>query len=311
MNQIMLLAFTILIIFVIYEQLRKNEELKQQYLDTPEEIIIEDKITIKTEPDQFKQVISADTDTNSEKLDDKIYPPKSTTLLEKLSKLKDNIITNFNETKQVDDKPLTIIKSKQVISQNDTDQGVTDNYMDKVKSDIISPNPEGSTEYYFVDEDSSNAWTEINVSQHPTYHTSSIRSELTNTGAFFDNRGLYHDKTSPYSENNLPDRCLVNENNQVLCDYNNKLYIIPPKLIQNPEDNPLLNSINNEGIYNKVKTDTSQVTNLNNNSYRTWEYENEKDFNGGVFFNSIKASESSNESYLSLNSFKDKKTYSF
>ena len=115
-----------------------------------------------------------------------------------------------------------------------------------LKHDIISPNPENTTELRFVDEDNKGAWSSINVSQHPKYYTSNFTNELTNVGAFFKNN-QFNDNTSAYSKNNLPDRCLVNDNHEIICNFNNKLQNIPPQLIE--DDNQFINQLGNENIY--------------------------------------------------------------
>ena len=167
-----------------------------------------------------------------------------------------------------------------------------------LKHDIISPNPENTTELRFVDEDNKGAWSSINVSQHPKYYTSNFTNELTNVGAFFKNN-QFNDNTSAYSKDNLPDRCSFNGNNEIICNFNNKLQNIPPQLIN--DDNQLINQLGNENIYKG--TTNSNISSILGNEYQTWDYENEKLMNGGKYFENVYGSSKlgSNEGYLKLN----------
>ena len=92
---------------------------------------------------------------------------------------------------KVKDEPLLIVRNKmnQVLKP------------EIVKEDTLSPNPIGTTEYKFIDENPKFAWSDINVSQHPEYYKSNFTDELTNTGGFFDNDddNSYHDRTSSRS----------------------------------------------------------------------------------------------------------------
>ena len=54
---------------------------------------------------------------------------------------------------------------------------------------------------------------------------------------FFNKDNFFHDKTSPYSKDTLPDRCKRERNGEVLCNYNNRLQLIHPTLIQVKENN--------------------------------------------------------------------------
>ena len=57
-----------------------------------------------------------------------------------------------------------------------------------LKKDFISPNPEGSTEFRFVEENPKTAWSTVNVSQHPEYYTSNFEDEKVDEvdGVVFD-----------------------------------------------------------------------------------------------------------------------------
>lgn len=175
------------------------------------------------------------------------------------------------------------------------------------KKDFISPNPEESTEYRFIDENMKTAWSEVDVSQHPKYYTSDMKDEKINIGGFFNNDQFFHDNTSPNSNTTLPERCSRNTKNEVVCDYNNRLQLIPPKLITNSETNPVLNSIGGDSFYKTI--DSGNVGNISGNNYQVWEYENEKSINGGKYFQDVYGSNASNESYMEIGSVKP--NYSF
>lgn len=178
-----------------------------------------------------------------------------------------------------------------------------------IKTDIVSPNPIGNTEYRFFDEDPNKPYSEINVSQHPSYYKSTFQNELTKTGDFFDENQMFNDKTSPYSKTILPDRCFLDNNNNVLCNYNDKLQIIPPKLISEP-NNKVIQSIG-QGKGDIFKTiEGKNVELINGGFYQSWKYDDEKLINGGGFFNGIKASDpDSNENYLLLENIENKPNY--
>ena len=120
---------------------------------------------------------------------------------------------------------------------------------------------------------------------------------------------MYNDKTSPYSKTILPDRCYLDNNSEVICNYNNRLQNIPPSLIMD-KNNKVIQSIGQGkgDIYKSIEG--KNVDQVNNNYYQSWDYVDDKTINGGDFFNGIKASESSNEQYLSLDSINMKKNYS-
>ena len=201
--------------------------------------------------------------------------PESSLIQTKLSELQNN--PPMEKVKQVPSNPIQVLRSNQLLNIDKQDYTLDKNY---IRNDIIAPNPMGSTEYQFVDEDSSKAWTEINVSQHPEHHTSAIKSSMTNVGAFFTENKMFSDKTSPYSENTLPDRCIITEDKQILCDYNNKLYNIPPRIVDS-EENKILDTTD---IRKLKREDKERI---------------EKTLNGGSFFNDVNPSEDKNEEFLS------------
>jgi len=177
-----------------------------------------------------------------------------------------------------------------------------------LKEDIISPNPIDSTEYRFVDENPKIAWSKINVSQHPSYYTSNFENELTNTGEFFNENMIFNDRTSPYSSTILPDRCYLDKDNQILCDYNNKLQNIPPKLISD-SNNKVIKSIGQGkgDIFKSVYG--SNIKEINGDYYQSWDYDNEKIINGGSFYDGVLPSENNNENNLLLENIDIKSNY--
>ena len=151
---------------------------------------------------------------------------------------------------------------------------------------------------------------EKNISHHPSYHTSMIGDELTQSGGFFGANNEFHDQTSPSSETHLPDRCFMTEDNKVLCKFNDSLHNIPPKLIENSQENKLLKSIGQgEGdIFKPVSS--ANVSSVNDEQYQVWEYDNEKITNGGEFYENVSPSSGSTSNYLSLDNL-PKGSYSF
>ena len=212
--------------------------------------------------------------------------PQTTTVSKRLSKEENPLPTIENTV--VNEKPLQVIRnlSEPIIPKPEY-----------LKEDIISPNPIDSTEYRFVEENQDNAWSEIDVSQHPSYHKSNFNSELTNPGGFFKYDNEFNDKTSPKSENHLPDRCFIDNNSNIVCEFNDKIQNIPPKLITNGNENKVLNSI---GDIERKEIHSKAISSLQGNSYDTFYYDNEKTINGGGFFGDVLASSSSNESPLAL-----------
>ncbi len=223
-------------------------------------------------------------------------------------KVKDTIM-KINEVSPLkiklgeEQQPVTVIT-------NNYDQVInTKKFEDKKERSGIVPNPEGTTEFRFVDEDPKTAWSTVNVSQHPQHHTSNFEGEKIDTSGFFNQDQFFYDNTSPHSQTNLPDRCTVDANNNVLCNYNDRLQIIPPKLITDAENNLVLNSIG-QGKGDIFKTiDSTNVNEISGNNYQVWNYDNEKMINGGNYFGNVFASADSNETFMALSDMK--KNYSF
>lgn len=175
------------------------------------------------------------------------------------------------------------------------------------KKDYISPNPEDTTEFRFVDENMKTAWSTVNVSQHPKYYTSDVEDEKLDIGGFFNKDNFFNDNTSPNSTTTIPERCKQNQFGEVFCDYNNRLELVPPKLIQDAETSPVLNSIGSKRIYDNIDSTTMKV--INGNPYQVWEYEKEKTINGGKYFGEVYGSSNTNENFLEIKDIKS--NYSF
>jgi len=218
---------------------------------------------------------------------------------EQLSKLKPLNSLFIQNNKKIDESEVNIIRSNNV----DNDKNPIYYKPEFYKKDFISPNPIGSTEYNFAefnDDKTSYAWTNNNVSQHPSFYRSEIENERTNVGEFFDVNNKYNDKTSVYSTNNLPDRCFLDKDDLIVCNFNDKLQNIPPSLIKRDNKVDFLNRIGNngDGLYKDISN--SEIDVINGNNYLTYEYKDEKEMNGAEVFNGVHASSNKNETYLDL-----------
>lgn len=194
--------------------------------------------------------------------------PESTSISQVLNKIKEIIplpILNFFSPE-----PINIIRN------NGNYKPIIYNPIE-LDNQIISANPEKSTEYRFIDENPKKAWSDKNVSQFPKYHNSMELGELTKTGEFFDENKQYNDNTSPQSTKHLPDRCFMNGNNDVVCKFNDKLQNIPPSLIDG--NNELINSIGNEDIY---------TNSIEGNIIKGLDESKEKTINGGEYLEGVK-----------------------
>ena len=218
---------------------------------------------------------------------------------EQLSKLKPLNSLFIQNNKKIDESEVNIIRSNNV----DNDKNPIYYKPEFYKKDFISPNPIGSTEYNFAefnDDKTSYAWTNNNVSQHPSFYRSEIENERTNVGEFFDVNNKYNDKTSVYSTNNLPDRCFLDKDDSIVCNFNDKLQNIPPSLIKRDNKVDFLNRIGNngDGLYKDISN--SEIDVINGNNYLTYEYKDEKEMNGAEVFNGVHGSSNKNETYLDL-----------
>ena len=229
------------------------------------------------------------------------------------TQLSQNLVNNplySRDLKSIKDDDIQIIRSSNVANDKNPIYYKPDFY----KSDFISPNPLGSTEYTFAEfdgEKTTNAWTDNNVSQHPAFYRSEIEDEKTNIGRFFDVNSRFNDKTSVYSTNNLPDRCFLDKDDKVICNFNDKLQNIPPSLIDKKDKVNFLNRIgtNEKGLYKDIND--SLVKSVGGNDYLTYEYNDEKEMNGAEVFKGVQGSSESNESYLDLRSIDTVKNVAF
>ena len=283
-----LIIGAIVLIFFINHFLNNKGEV--QVFETPLKIKTEIEEGDIQKPNEYKIPKKSDTT---------IDYPETTTLSQKLSNLKELLPQNISNI--VNNDPLVIVRNKMNQVRN----------IEPVKKDTLSPNPIGTTEYKFIDENPKYAWSDVNVSQHPEHYKSNFTDELTNSGGFFDNDddNKFHDRTSSRSSSNLPDRCFMNQNNEVLCNFNNRLQNIPPPLISDKLNNQVLHSIG-QGKGDIFKTiEESNVRSVNGNSYQSWDYENEKTINGGMF-GDIQASNATNEDYLTIKDISERPNYS-
>ena len=283
-----LIIGAIVLIFFINHFLNNKGEV--QVFETPLKIKTEIEEGDIQKPNEYKIPKKSDTT---------IDYPETTTLSQKLSNLKELLPQNISNI--VNNDPLVIVRNKMNQVRN----------IEPVKKDTLSPNPIGTTEYKFIDENPKYAWSDVNVSQHPEHYKSNFTDELTNSGGFFDNDddNKFHDRTSSRSSSNLPDRCFMNQNNEVLCNFNNRLQNIPPTLISDKLNNQVLHSIG-QGKGDIFKTiEESNVRSVNGNSYQSCDYENEKSINGGMF-GDIQASNATNEDYLTIKDISERPNYS-
>jgi len=154
-------------------------------------------------------------------------------------------------------------------------------YVGEVKvvlKDHMEPSDQNvSCEEKPIDSDYEKAWTDENVSKNTKYHTSDIKGEKTDTGAFFNTKKEFVDITSYKSKDMIPEKCFI-ENGELNCEFNNKLQIIPPRLIENPEKHPLLLSIGDDKNIN-TNVLSKDVFSFNGNTYNVWDY-GEKETDG-------------------------------
>ncbi len=292
-NKLVLFSVVGLLLFFICRELQKQNVVILPPTSEPE-IQLETKV----EHPIFEKI--------KKKGNDFIFPA-ITTITQPLTKFVNQILDP--ELKEVNGVPIKVIRNNTLLEKEKQAEKSVEKINPKV-GDIITPNPIDTSEYYYVGEDTSNAWSETNISQHPTYHTSSIANELTQSSGFFDANNKFHDQTSPQANTHLPDRCFMSENNKVLCKFNNRLHNIPPKLIDNQKESKLLQSIG-QGKGNIFKPVSSQnIESVNNSSYQVFNYDEEKPNNGGSFFNNVVGSSGSDSDYLVMDNL-PKGSYSF
>ena len=160
-----------------------------------------------------------------------VYLPKSTTESYTLSLNHFNNQTNANsltDNNFVSEDPLPITRS------NPYEIATKQNYPQFIKLDTLSGNTLGNSEHRFAETDngySSPAFSDLNVSQYPSYYTSNIKDELINVGKFFDKNNQYRDTTSYKSSGSISDLCYTTKDHQKVCLENTRLQSIPSSLI--------------------------------------------------------------------------------
>jgi hypothetical protein len=220
--------------------------------------------------------------------------PALSDISQQLTKMKNTVL----KTVGLEQKPLYIVRNKGLHNvvrlPNPTNEIET-----------VSANPVGSTEYSFVGENTGKAWSEVNVSQHPKNYTSNVKDELTNVGNFFNEKVRFNDITSPNAINNLPDRCFLNQDDEILCNFNNRLHNIPPKLSEN---NQVTQSIGKD-ITKSVMSEN--IMSIQNNPHQVWKYDNDKVMNGGELYGNVIGSSSINEDFLQITNIPKNSVYAF
>ena len=149
-------------------------------------------------------------------------------------------------------------------------------YYKKDNSIVLKDNMDGmvganTSEGQPLNSDYEKAWTDENITINTKNHTADIRNEKTNTGGFFNKNNEYVDITSYKSKDIIPEKCLL-ENGVLNCKFNDKLQNIPPKLIENPESNPVILSIGDDKDMNTNKL-SAETFSFNGNSYNVWDNE--------------------------------------
>ncbi len=155
---------------------------------------------------------------------------------------------------------------------------------DYYRKDRLSQNPEGTEElrpFLSNNDESEDAWTDTNVSEHPKFYNSDLKDEITNIGSFFDKNNQYNDKSSPNTQSLTSDNCYTDKSGNYFCEDNTRLQLIPPKLISDPQKCYALNSV---GIYKD-----------NSSNYNS----NDRVMNGGIFYNGVNGSYKNNEYWSS------------
>ncbi len=211
----------------------------------------------------------------------KDYPyPQISRTFKRLSQGKPIVpLDNENEILPQGEKDLSIIRTD--LSNTKQRMYLPDYY----RKDRLSGNTIGSEELrpFLTDENKSeSSWTDNNVSEHPKFYNSDVKDNLTNIGSFFDENNQYFDKTSA-NTNALPsDSCYLDKMGNQYCEENTRLQNIPPKLISDP-NSPVLNTIG----YYKEENNIDDMK--------------DKLINGGVFYDNIKGSMKTNETFSSFN----------
>jgi len=153
-------------------------------------------------------------------------------------------------------------------------------YYNNSESVILKDHMEGKEEEINcegkpVNSDYKKAWTDENVSKNTKYYTADIKDEKTDVGKFFNKNKEFVDITSHKSKDIIPEKCFL-ENGVLNCQFNDKLQNIPPRLIENPEVNPVLLSIGDDKNIN-TNNISENTYSFNGNTYNVWDYGDDKD----------------------------------
>jgi len=211
---------------------------------------------------------------DKQNLIDKFPYPQISRVFKRLSK--GDIVTPINDLSNILPKGETELNIKR--DNNNLIFNQREYLPDYYRKDRLSENPDKTEEYreFNLDGDNETSWSDTNVSEHPKFYNSDIKSELTNIGSFFDENNQYSDKTSPNTQSLTTDSCYTNKNGEQFCQNNTRLQLIPPKLITDVKSCTLLNNIGDyKGKYNDINN------------------KNEKTMNGGSFYNNVSGSNNS------------------
>tara|TARA_B110000046_G_scaffold176984_1_gene203271 strand:- start:51 stop:911 length:861 start_codon:yes stop_codon:yes gene_type:complete len=160
-----------------------------------------------------------------------VYLPKQSTGFYNLSDNPFNNQTNANtltDNNFISNEPTTIIRDNPYV------QEMKNNYPQLLKLDNMSGNTVGNSEHRFAETDngySSPAFSDLNVSQYPSFYTSDVKDELIDIGKFFNKNNQYLDNTSYKSSGSISDSCYTTKDNQEVCLENSRLQSIPSSLI--------------------------------------------------------------------------------
>lgn len=254
--------WSLIIVFLILSFLVLNNRSSDQVLNENKKITN----TVKNLSSQimntvntYDKAIPSSVNTNKNEASSDVYLPQQSTGFYNLSENPFNNQTNANtltENSFITDEPLTVIRDNPYVKEMKT------NLPQLLNFDNLSGNTIGNSEQRFAETDngySSPAFSDLNVSQYPSYYTSDIKDELINIGKFFDKNNQYRDNTSYQSSGSISDSCYTTKDHQKVCLENTRLQSIPSSLISN---------INQCGAFNlKGKMESSDGKVMNGKSF--------------------------------------------
>ena len=230
-NWSLIIVFLILSFLVLNNRsndqiLSENKKITNAVKDLSSQIVN----TVNT-VNSYDKAIPSSVNINKNEASSDVYLPQQSTGFYNLSENPFNNQTNANtltENNFISEDPVAMIRDNPYI------QEMKKNYPQILKFDNLSGNTIGNSEHRFAETDSgySNpAFSDLNVSQYPSYYTSDIKDELINTGKFFDKNNQYHDNTSYKSSGSISDSCYTTKDHQKVCLENTRLQSIPSSLI--------------------------------------------------------------------------------